>query len=235
MKKLTYIATLAAALLFAVSSCKKDAVVDGGLSNERVNMSTYDFLKSHPKQMFDTTLMIIDKAGMKDLINGPGTFFVPNDYAIATYLAIKQAEARRDDERNNFTLDSLMKYTPQMLRDSMGMYFFPERITRDLLNSTGRDYQTSTPGISLNVALEERNEYQQDGVISTRPKYIFLTKVKGQKDIFNAVDYTHEDPSGDEELLDMMTVCQTTGILTNNGVVHVLANFHSWIFKELEN
>jgi hypothetical protein len=227
--------TVTAVLLLIISSCKKDAVIDGGLSNEKVNMSTYDFLKSHPHQMFDTTLLIIDKAGMKDLINGPGTFFVPNDYAIANYLTAKQTEARENDERNNFTLDSLLKYTPQMLRDSMGMYFFPERITRDMLNSTGKDYQTSTPGIKMNVVLEERNEYQQDGVISTKPQYIYLVKVKGQKDVFNPIDYTHLDPSGDEDLEDQMTLCQTTGILTNNGVVHVLTNTHRWTYKELAN
>ncbi|HKG08646.1 MAG TPA: hypothetical protein VKB19_19405 [Pedobacter sp.] len=233
MKNLTYITTIAAAFLLFISSCKKDEVIDGGLSNEKVNMSTYDYLQSHPRRMFDTTLLIIDKAGMRDLINGPGTFFVPNDYAIANYLATRQREVRENDERNNFTLDSLMKYTPQMLRDSMGMYFFPERITRDVLNSTGKDYQTSTAGISLNIVLEERNEYQQDGVITTKPKYIYLVKVNGEKDIFNASDDTHEDPSGEVELEDEMTVCQTTGILTNNGVIHVLANYHSWIFKKL--
>ncbi len=232
MKKLINSALVMTTILIAAASCKKDAVVNGELSQAEVNMTTYDYLKSHPRQMFDTTLMIIDKAGMKDLINGPGTFFVPNDYAIANYLAIKQAEARSTDERNNFTLDSLLNYTPQMLRDSMGMYFFQERITRDVLNSAGKDYQTSTPGISLNVVLEERNEYQQDGVISTKPKYIYLVKVRGQKDIFNNSDYTHTDPSGDEDLEDEMTICQTTGILTTNGVVHVLANYHSWIFKQ---
>ena len=218
--------------MLAISSCRKDEVINGGKSNERVNMNTYNFLKSHPKQMFDTTLLIIDRAGMKDLINGPGTFFVPDDYSIANYLAVKQAEVRKTDERNNFTLDSLLKYTPQMLRDSMGMYFFPESITRDILNSNGTEYQTSTPGLKLTVALEERNDYQQDGVISTKPKYIYLMKLKGAKDIFDPVNYTHTDPSGDDELTDLLSVCQTTGIITNNGVVHVLSNSHVWTFKE---
>lgn len=219
-------------LLLAVSSCEKNAIVDGGLSNEKVNLSTYDFLKSHPRKMFDTTLLIIDKAGMKDLINGPGTFFVPDDYTIANYLAIKQAEARENDERNNFTLDSLLNYTPQMLKDSMGMYFFPKRITRNDLNSTGTEYETSTPGVKLTVSLEQRNDnYQIDGVITGRAKYIFLTKVKGEKDIIDS-DYSNIDPSGDDELKDQMTVCQTTGILTNNGVVHVLSNSHIWTYKE---
>src|SRR5882762_2161700 len=125
MKKIIYIPIAAFIILLAISSCKKDAVIDGGLSIEKVNMSTYDFLKSNNRHMFDTTLLIIDKAGMKDIINGPGTFFVPNDYSITSYLSAKQNEARKIDERKNFNLDTLFKYySAQMLKDSMGIYFF---------------------------------------------------------------------------------------------------------------
>ena len=231
MKKITYLSLVALLMLVGLSACEKDALVDGGLSNENVNMTTYDFLKSHPKQMFDTTLMIIDKAGMKDLINSDGTFFVPNDYAIANYLTQKQKEARADDERKNFTLDSLMKFTPQMLRDSMGIYFFKSRITRDKLTDAGTEFQTSTAGVKLNVSLEEQDAYQQDGVITTKPKYIYLIKVLGDRDIKQSNGVV-EDPSGDDELIDIRVLCQTTGIITTTGVVHVLSNSDIWTFKK---
>jgi len=228
-----YIPIASLIMMLAINSCKKDPVIDGGLSVAKVNMSTYDFLKSNNKNMFDTTLLIIDKAGMKDIINGPGTFFVPDDYSIANYLSSKQTEIRKIDERNNFTLDTLFKYySAQMLKDSMGIYFFPTKLSRDELSATGALYQTSTPNIKLMISLEENaDDYQVGGVISTKPKYIYLTKIRGEKDLVNS-NGTASDPSGNPQKLDIKVLCQTTGIITNNGIVHVLSNQHIWTFKQ---
>jgi hypothetical protein len=234
MKKFIYIPVAMLMIMVAISSCKKDPVIDGGLSVEKVNMNTYDYLKSNSRHMFDTTLLIIDKAGMKDMINGPGTFFVPDDYTIAYYLAAKQNDVRKIDERKNFTIDTLFKYySPQMLKDSMGIYFFPIKLSRDELTATGALYQTSTPGIKLMVSLEEKaDDYQVDGVISTKPQYIYLTKIIGEKDLVNS-NGTSSDPSGNPKKLDIKILCQTTGIITNNGIIHVLSNQHTWTFKQL--
>ncbi|MEZ2336272.1 hypothetical protein AB6735_11585 [Mucilaginibacter sp. RCC_168] len=233
MKKIIYIPVAAFMLLLAISSCKKDPVIDGGLSIAKVNMSTYDYLKSNSRHLFDTTLLIVDKAGMKDMINGPGTFFVPDDYAIASYLAAKQNDARKIDERKNFTIDTLFKYySAQMLKDSMGIYFFPLKLSRDELSANGVLYQTSTPNIKLMVSLEENaDDYQVDGIISTKPKYIYLTKIRGEKDLVNS-NGTTSDPSGNPQKLDIKVLCQTTGIITNNGIIHVLSNQHTWTFKQ---
>lgn len=196
-------------------------------------MTTYDFVKSNPHQMFDTTLLIIDKAGMKDLINSQGTFFIPNDYAITNFLNAKRDEARKKDERLNYNLDSLFKYfSPKMLRDSMAIYFFPERIVRDGLNSEGKSYQTSTPGVTLDVSLEESNDYTVPGIITNKPKYVYLNKILGAKDILDGL--TKVDPSRNPKLLDIKALCQTSGIITNTGVVHVLSNTHLWTFKQVQ-
>lgn len=232
MKKIktTYLLITAFTMSLFIMACQKDAIIDGGLSKEKVDMTTYDFLKSHYTKRFDTTLLIIDKAGMKDLINSPGTFFVPNNFTITNFLNAKRDEARKIDERLNYTLDSLFKFfTPKMLRDSMGIYFFPKRIVRDNLNSTGTSFQTSTAGETLDISLEEVNAYTVDGVITNRPKYIYLNKILGEKDILK--DGGKVDPSGDTKLKDIKGLCQTTGIITNTGVVHVLENKHIWTFK----
>ncbi len=212
-------------------SCKKDGVIDGGKSIAKVDMTTYDFLKTHPSKKFDTTLLIIDKAGLKDLINSPGTFFVPNNYAIRNFLNAKRDEARKTDERLNYNLDSLFKkFTPKMLKDSMGIYFFPKEIVREDLNENGTSYQTSTPNQLLDISLEVSNDYQVDGIINNKPKYVYVTKVMGAKDIM--VNAERVDPSGNKNLLDIKVICQTTGILTNTGVVHVLGNQHRWAFMQ---
>lgn len=229
--KITYLMMTAFTMVALMMSCRKDGVIDGGLSIARVDMTTYDFLKTHPTKQFDTTILIIDKAGLKDLINSPGTFFVPNNYAIRNYLNAKRAEARDKDERLDFNLDSLFKkFTPQMLKDSMGMYFFPQKIVREDLNENGTTYQTSTPNVLLNVSLESSNDYQVDGIINNKPNYIYLTRILGDKDIYDDKK-NRVDPSGDEDLIDRKVLCQTTGILTNTGVVHVLYNGHRWSFN----
>jgi hypothetical protein len=232
MKKMIYIPVAMLIIILAISSCKKDPVINGGPSIAKVDMSTYDYLKSNNRHLFDTTLLIIDKAGMKDMINGPGTFFVPDDYSITTYLLKKQNEVIKIDDRRKFTLDTLFKYySSQMLKDSMGIYFFPVKLSRDELTANGALYQTSTSNIKLMVSLEENaDNYQVDGVISTKPKYIYLTKVIGEKDVINS-NGTSSDPN-DPKKLDIKILCQTTGIITNNGIVHVLANQHTWTFKQ---
>lgn len=224
-----YVAALVSVLMLA--ACEKSPIIDGGLSSENVNMTTYDFLKTHPRQMFDTTLLIIDKAGLKETINGSGTYFVPTDYSIVAFLNKKRDEARKKDERLTYTLDSLFKYfSPKMLKDSMGMYFFPEKIVRDNLNEAGKLYQSATPGVTLDISLEERDQYTYGGIITNKPKYIYLNKVLGVKDVI--VNSEKADPSGTTTLKDIKALTQTSGLITTNGVVHVLENKHIWTFKQ---
>lgn len=231
MKKILYILTSISIVLLFFSACKKDAVIDGGLSDPNINMTTYDYIVSNPRNLFDTTLLVINKAGMKDVINASGTFFLPTDYVIANYITLKQTEIRKKDERLNFTLDSLLNFTPEMLRDSMGIYSFKERLTRDQLSDPGALFKTNTPNVDLWVSLVEATQYIVDGVISTKPKYIYLTKIIGAKDIIEPSGLTY-DPTRDAKQLDIKVLCQTTGLITTTGIVHVLSNSHNWSFKQ---
>jgi hypothetical protein len=231
MKNNLYILLNISIVLLFFIACKKDAVIDGGLSDPNINMTTYDYIKSNPRNLFDTTLRVIDRADMKDIINASGTFFLPTDYVIGNYITLKQTEVRKIDERLNFTLDSLLNFTPQMLRDSMGIYCFKERITRDKLSDSGASYKTNTSNVDLWVSLVEVSQYIVDGVISTKPKYIYLTKVIGAKDIVESSGLTY-DPTNDAKKLDIKVLCQTTGLITTTGIVHVLSNSHNWSFKQ---
>lgn len=229
MKKILFLTTV---IIIFLTSCKKDDVIDGGLSIGHVNMTTYDFLKSHPQHLFDTTLMIIDRAGLKDKVNAAKTFFVPTNYSIRNFLLLKQQELRKKDEKLNFNLDSLFKYySPKMLQDSMLVYFFADRITRDELTATGTIYQTEEPSTKLLATLEQStsNDYLVDGIISQGPKFIYLTQIIGERDIMK--NGSLNDPSGNTKLNDIRVLCQTTGLLTNTGVVHVLSNGHIWAFR----
>lgn len=77
MKKIVVNIRVLLTILVAISSCKKDGYFVGGeLHNPKINMTTYDWMKSNKYGVFDTVLMLIDKAGVKEKINAPGiTFF----------------------------------------------------------------------------------------------------------------------------------------------------------------
>lgn len=219
--------------LVSLFGCKKDGIIDGGISDPHVNMTTYDFLKSHPQHLFDTTLMIIDKAGLKDKVNSAGTFFAPTNYSIRNFLLLKQNEWRKKDERLNFNLDSLFKhYTPKMLQDSMSVYLFNERIVRDNLTEAGTIFQPQEPSTKTLVTLEQSTstDYIRDGIISQGPKLLYLTKIYGERDVMKNGAWV--DPSGNPRLNDTKVLCQTSGIISTTGIVHVLSNQHSWAFRK---
>lgn len=212
------------------TSCTKDQIIDGGVSNPRVNMTTYEYLKAHPRGLFDTLIMIIDKGEMVDLINSQKTFFAPTDYNINNYLTVRQTAIRKIDERKNYTLDSLFKeFTPQMLRDSMSVYLFADEITRDNINPTGVTFNSALPGYSFLISLEEHanDDYNAGGLIPERPSFMHYNRVIGERDILSAGQI--KDPTGNSNLVDVKALCQTTGILTNTGVLHVLTNTHTWV------
>ncbi len=212
-----------------LASCTQDNIIDGGVSDPKVNMTTYDYLKAHPRGLFDTLLLIVDRAEMKNVINSTGTMFAPTDYSINAYITAKQAEARRIDERRNFNLDSLFKYySPQMLRDSMSAYFFPETITRDGLDANGKIFPATLRPYDFLVTLEEHTneDYNAGGLISQRPKFMFFNRIIGEKDII--VGGVRRDPSNDPVKVDMRILCQTTGIISTTGIIHVLDNSHVW-------
>lgn len=229
MKK--YIFIVFAAMIVFISCKKGNGIIDGGLSNPRVNFNTYDFLKSHPRKVFDTTLMVIDKAGLKDIINGDVTFFVPNNYSINNFLNIKRDEARQIDENKKYTLDSLFKYfSPAKLRDSLGIYVFKGKISYNQLTEEGQIYHpVVSPTESFVISYTKTSGYLVDGIITSDARLVYFTRVIGQRDVL--VNGQMEDPSGDESLLDRSAVCQTSGIETTNGIVHVLSNSHPWTFK----
>lgn len=236
MKKLntTSILGMMFLLILFISSCKKDEVIDGGVSSPFVNETTYDFLKNHPSHQFDTTILIIDKLGMKDVINSSGTFFVPNDYMINDLIRQFDKEISANDERKRFTLDSLFKqFSAADLKDAMGMYFVPKKVVREDLTAEGTSYESIVKNEFLLVTLEEINKYTSS-TINSKPKVIFVTKVLGERDKLQS-DGSYRDPSGDKMLKDPRMSVKTSGIITTTGIVHVLSREALWSFYVAPN
>lgn len=213
--------------LFAVTalfSCKKDYVIGGSLFNAKVNLSTYDYLKTN--HQFDTLVVMIDKMQLKNEVNSSGTFFAMTNYSIHNYVLEKQAQLRitTNDENLVFTFDSLDFVT---LKDSLRAYMFKDKFTLDNLTQTGV-YASANNGEKRLINKRSTTDYTSS-IFTTDPQYIYLTKVvpltPGGPVPSDINGVSQVDP---KQLLT--TLCQTTGIITTTGMLHVLNNNHTFTY-----
>jgi hypothetical protein len=217
---------LSVVILISLFSCKKDYVIGGSVFNPKVNMSTYDYLKTNPK--FDTLIIMIDKMGLKDEVNHSGTFFAVPDYAIHNYVEKKRQQVRleHNDENYPFSFDSLQLNT---LKDSLRAYMFKERFASDNLDQKGK-YVAANDGELRLIQLLPTTAYT-NGVFTTPPKYIFLTKLietKDGKPLPTTIDGVAQ--LNDDQFLSGL--CQTTGIITTTGTLHVLSDLHTFTYLQ---
>jgi len=213
---------VSALLLTAVISCKKNYTIGGSKFVAQVNMTTYDYLKTN--HLFDTLVIMIDKMGLKDEVNQAGTFFAVTNYSIRNYVQAKQADLQIIENNENlvYTFDSL---DLPSLKDSLRTYMFKDRLTRDNISAIG-EWRNSDEGDPRWIQLISTTDYTNQNVFTTDPQYIYLTKVIPQPGFTVPTDSTRlnqVDPSQ-----ELQTLCQTTGILTTTGVLHVLANSHTF-------
>jgi hypothetical protein len=206
-----------------VSCNKNDYKSDGGLHNPKVDMTTYDYLKSKPQ--FSSLVYLIDRAGLKDSLNGNITFFATTNYGVNDFLAARKN--RRAIELNNenisYTLDSLPL---KELKDSLKMYLFKGDLGREKLTVQGQFYNpllTGIPNVRFYVKLRRTFDYSD---YIDHVDYVNFTKVIG------TLDETEPDQTNIPVLLkDMPYDCQTSGILTTTGIIHVLSNDHRLFFN----
>ncbi len=224
MKTIFGLIAFEAAGLLCFSSCKKqnEYFIDGdGTNKPQVNVTTYDYLKANP--LFDTLIFFIDKTGLKDAINAKDvTFFAPTDYCITNWMTAVRGRILNEygqDSARKFGFD-ILDYN--MIKDSLSQYIIPQRVQRENLDLTDKEFSTALAGDKKIVHLVEINETVNYVVINVR--YVFITKVFGSRDI-PGVQLPIEEA-------DIEEICQTSGILTTNGVLHVLNNFHVFGFNK---
>lgn len=216
---------LAATLFF--SACKKDDYFVGGtLHNAKVNMTTYDFLKSNNRGLFDTLLLLVDKAGIKDQINKPDiTFFAPTDYSIASYCAYRSLQIQKIDPFKRWTVDSIIKYELPRFADSINVYMLPAKVSYNELTENGKLYNTQKAGSQAVVSYESTDEvslgYNENSSVYPRVVY------------FNYLYKTLDGPIVAPEIPSTSgarTLVQTSGVESTTGIVHVLVNTHRLFF-----
>jgi hypothetical protein len=219
------------ALLFclfaALYACKKNDYFKGGtIRSNKVEMSTYDFLKSQSSGLFDTLVLLIDRAGLKDKINQNGiTFFVPTDYAINNYLARRRAQEQNIDPARLWTIDSLIKYELPKFSDSINAYIINQRLVYDNLTQNGNLFATQKTGAECVVSYEETFDTNlgYNPNVSTPPRIVYYTLLR--------------QPITPPIIANQITTAQgvrarvqTSGIESTTGIIHVLNNGHRLFF-----
>lgn len=211
-------------IAIAVCSCKKDYTIGGSLHDPHVNMTTYDYLKTNP--LFDTVVLLIDKTGLKEEVNSSGTFFAITDYDIDNYLVQKQEQQRTEmvDPNLVYTFDSL---DFSAMKDSLRAYLFKDQIALDKTTATGKLYKSNDGELRLVQGIPT-TDYTDGSVFTKPPVYLYLTKLialPGSPVPTNDADIPNLKP---EQYLSAR--CQTTGIITTTGLLHVLNNDHTFTY-----
>lgn len=226
MKRLIYITMIALGVM--LYSCKKDGYFVGGeLHDPKINMTTYDWLKSNKYGVFDTVIMLIDKAGVKDKINKQGiTFFAPTDYDIKNYVNARSRALQSIDENLRWTVDSMIKYELPRFADSIDMYIVNQTLPNSVLTAHGAKYKNAK-GKEVVVSYEETEDEKLGYVKGStiRPKIVYFSY------LFKPMDANV--PASDIDLpLGIRTLVQTSNANTTTGVVHVLTNDHTLFFYQ---
>lgn len=227
MKKSSFIISLAALMLISVYSCKKQNYIIGGQTSNPVSpLTTYDYLKGNSLHLFDTLLMLVDSAGLKDSINQQGvTFFAPTDYSIDAYLTARTAVVQNVNPNALYTIDSMLKYDLARVRDSLMMYIIHQPLPFSILTQNGVEYATGLPGDSAVVSFEETENANlgYSALVSSVPQVLYFTQMWYPAPIPLVADDITSN-------VGVHTLCQTSGIQTTTGMLDVLTNSHVLFF-----
>lgn len=227
MKK--YILSVILCTITLVSCVDDDYKLDGGISQQYVNMSTYDYLKSHPYHYFDTLVMSIDKTGLKEAIDGEVTLFATSHFSFRKYIDIQTTRGRDKygDQTYRYTFDSI---PDDVLRDSLSMYIFEGKMTREYIMAEGElDGQqgivaTNIIGTNLRISLQPQDDYKDQ--LKEKPRYVYLTYKRGK----NWDKWDDNNVAAAE--IDTRVRIQTSNLISTTGVIHVMENSHTLFFDK---
>ncbi len=200
-------------LLLGLYSCSNnDYLVDGGVANQNLGMTTYDFLKSN-KQL-DTLALLIKRADMIGVVNAKSTtLFAPNNLSIRNYVKIILAQKRNADPTATFTINDI----PQAdLKVMLGGYIFDQSLDRSKLVKEGKIYIAHNAEERF-LSLEPVEQYKEQ--LDNFPEYVFYTFKVG-------ADWDLPGKIVDVKEADIKTVIRTSNLMSTNGVIHVLQGYH---------
>ena len=219
---MSYKSSLIAAFLVLVlmSSCKKSYLSGGTLHNAITPLNNIEYMRANASNLFDTSLIVIQRLGLNDQVNSAKTFFAFTDYSILNMINLKLQQRQAVSPLAVYTLDSLIR---ELNEDSVKQYILNETIDLKtapedrpaVFTSLGRTTNGVFKQLQANATYRERTQ---------APTYLlFYVLVRGALDVPGVTPPTGQN--------DISVLCQTTGIKTSNGntTLHVLNNQHTFV------
>lgn len=216
MKRLHLITAVLLTTLL-LNACKKDYYVDGGLADPHYNGSIYDYLVNTP-YWFDTISYIIDRAGMKEILQRDTlTFFSPTDDAVKVVMNALN-EYRYYNVQDSVHLQDI---DPEVWKHFLSMYLLKGKYLAKQFARVDPVNVYAYPGINyvmeggyvLNIGLIYQN---YNNVEAVGPRIIRLTDITYDPQNFQ------NNPS---------IIVSTSDIQPRNGALHVLNNNHVFGFR----
>lgn len=204
-------------------SCSED---DSQLTSAYVDSSTTDYLRANRFQIFSMSLDLFEKAGYLNLLDQKGvTVFMPTNYSIKHYMKQKELILHEEtgDETLTYTYEDLLKELPQ-IKDSLKMYIVEQEVNRsNLERMTGEAVTVKNMlGCDMNISLRKTKLYTEE-VPNSVNKYLYYTF------IINGLDESSNVLPKDK---DVSNYCQTSGLITQTGILHVLRDEHPLFFNK---
>lgn len=208
-------------VLIAFCACDQGGVIDGGIHSPNVNKTTLAYLQDNAK--FDTVLILFEKANLLPELEKKGTTIcIPTDYSVNYYIKQIQQQKRieQGDENLKYAYADFINEF-DLYKDSLKMYIMNQPIGR--LELEQKSYlMKNLLGEDVELSLKKSPLYNE-WLPNINVKLVHYKWVKNGLDI------------GDEEVAvadkDIENICQTSGILTTNGVLHVLEDTHQFFFN----
>jgi len=204
-----YVYPVVIVLMVISASCKKAAyLTDGGTSNAKSSLSTYDYLKGHQYHYFDTVVLLIDHFNLKDSVNKAGTFFAITDFAVNSLMK----------DLGVATLNDLYSKVSSKF---LTQYMFTDKLTLDKASSAFPVQVPDWAGSTAPAAYGKNQFAYTVYLTNSAPAFTYYTLTYIQ--INGVLDGSANAPAGDPP--DLVVPCQTTGIQTSTGTtLHVLIN-----------
>jgi hypothetical protein len=212
-----YFLLITAMAIVGLSSCQKskDYYLDSGLANPYFKGSIMDYLNAKPFY-FDSVALVVKLAGMDSILNNDSvTFFAPTDRSILRL--IRRANVELFTLRYD-TIKILQDVPSTIWRKYLSRYIFhgvnqlkdyPQIDYDLLLNYPGQGY-LSWDGTPMNIGVV----YHDDNGV----KYV------GYRQLSIAYIPDVSNPKSDW----IVAYIASSNILTDNGVVHVLNDQHTY-------
>ncbi|PGH38997.1 MAG: hypothetical protein CRN43_11755 [Candidatus Nephrothrix sp. EaCA] len=222
-------------ILFICLSCTawvacREQYIIGGEPNptNKVNMTTYDYLKS--LAVTSSTARLLERAGLQGEVNGNITFIAPSNYAVNRYLLRKNNRALRlNPKAAPLTAETIDPADLQQLR----MYMIDGKFHRDKLTKEGIKFRTHT-GDSLMLYIRQSNSeagtawdgagtpgqgYQYTNFMQTIPTQVYVHFKRGENWEMDLSTISNRLDAPESDQVYKMYISDAE---TATGIVHII-------------